>query len=265
MLNHSLVREKIRLLASDHIPKNSSRYGCTIYDDKSALSNFIDPEPFEGMVIDVNDIAIFLKTARTEFAAVDRALTNQQVSVGSKVLVTPYARRRFDGKRADTPREEVCRDSDGTEHIRRIWLLGDVTVHLPLPKVRCTHLARVIQYLETLPAPDGFRKVSHLLVDAGAYDFSCVDPLEDGDVMRTPPTVCFHVSNLKFDGLVKVVCEGTSDQYAVELHREGSPIVRVADLDAPGIGTCLGELIDDGCWLQIRIEVLASKTKRRSH
>jgi hypothetical protein len=264
MLNHSLVRERIRLLAPDHLPRNTRHYEYKIYDDKSTLRNFIDPEPFEGIVIDVNDAAILLKTSRTEFAAVDKALTNKQVSVGSKVLVTPYARRRFDGKRADTPKEELCRDSDGTERIRRTWVLGDVTVRLPLPKARCAHLARLIQHLETLPAPDGFRKMSHLLVDAGAYDFSCVDPPEDGDVTRIPPAVCFHVSNLKFDGLVKVSCEPASEKYAVELHRDGSPSVRVADLDAPGIGRCLGELIDDGCWLQVRIEVLASKTKRRS-
>src|SRR5579859_4639401 len=157
-MNRSFVQERIRLLASDHMPRNATRYGCTIYDDKSTLSNFIDPEPFEGMVIDVNDVAIFIKTARAGFAAVDKALTNQQVSVGSKVLVTPYARRRFDGKRADTPKEELCRDSDGTEVIRKTWVLGDVTVRLPLPKARCAHLVRLIKHLETLPAPDGFRK-----------------------------------------------------------------------------------------------------------
>jgi hypothetical protein len=39
-------------------------------------------------------------------------------------------------------------------------------------------------------------------------------------------------------------------------------MIHVAGLDAPGIGRCLSELIDDGCWLQIRIEVLAGRRKR---
>ena len=33
------------------------------------------------------------------------------------------------------------------------------------------------EQLETLPAPDGYRRITHLLVDAGACDFTWVDPL----------------------------------------------------------------------------------------
>lgn len=265
-MNHSLIAEQIQLLASHHLPKNSTHFKYQIYDDKRyapARGYVLDPKPFEGKVIAVDDTAIFVKTARTEFAVVDKALANHPVTVGSMVLVTPYFRRGFDGKRADEPKAEVRQHPDGTTYVTSTWVLGDVTVRIPLPKARGGQLSRLVQYLETLPAPDGFRYVSHLLVDAGAYEFDCVDP-EDGDVTGAPPTISFFVSNLKFDGLVKIVCNRSSDGYAIELHREDSPIFRIDDLDPRGIARSLGELIDDGCWRQIRIEALSSRARRRS-
>jgi DNA-binding transcriptional LysR family regulator len=47
-----------------------------------------------------------------------------------------------------------------------------------------------------LPAPDGFRRVTHLLVDAGARDITWVDPLP-ADIIRTPPAIGFTVATMK--------------------------------------------------------------------
>lgn len=189
MMDHSLIREQIRSLASNHLPRNSTQFKFKIYDEKRyapARGYVMDPKPFEGKVIAVDTTAIFVKTARTEFAAIEKSLASRPVTVGSMVLVTPYARRRFDGKRADEPKDEVRQNPDGTTYITSTWVLGDVTVQIPLPKARGEQLARLTQHLESVPAPDGFRCISHMLVDAGAYEFGCVDP-QDGDIAGPPP------------------------------------------------------------------------------
>ncbi|MGV8242128.1 GTPase, partial [Pseudomonas aeruginosa] len=58
---------------------------------------------FDGKVVAVNDDAIVVKLKPSEFAVLDPNLVTTVPSEGAKVHVQPYARRRFDGLRADTP------------------------------------------------------------------------------------------------------------------------------------------------------------------
>ena len=106
--------------------------------------------------------------------------------------VEPYARRRFDGLRADTPEEETAFTADGKPYTVQRFVLGSAPAKLPIPEVRCPELQALIQQMEQLPAPDGYRRITHLLVDAGARDFTWVDPLPN-DIIATPPTISFTV------------------------------------------------------------------------
>ncbi|MBN0639495.1 GTPase, partial [Pseudomonas aeruginosa] len=91
---------------------------------------------------------------------------------------------------------------------------------LPIAEPQCPELQELIHQLEQLPAPDGFRRITHLLVDAGARDITWVDPLP-ADIIRTPPAIGFTVATTKFQGRVTVLYERGLDLYAVELHRDG--------------------------------------------
>jgi hypothetical protein len=113
----------------------------------------------------------------------------------------------------------------------------------------------LIEQLEELPAPDGFRRITHLLVDAGARDFSWVDP-EPRDIIRTPPAISFTVSTAKFQGRVRVLHERGLDLHAVELSRDGELVERVDRVYFDDLGEVLERLIDDGSWRQIRVNVL---------
>ncbi|MCZ7171466.1 GTPase, partial [Salmonella enterica] len=82
-------------------------------------------------------------------------------------------------------------------------VLGSAPAKLPIPEPRCPELQALIQQMEELPAPDGFRCITHLLVDAGARDFTWIDPLPK-DIIATPPTIAFTVVTAKVQGRVAV-------------------------------------------------------------
>ncbi|MDR0576069.1 MAG: hypothetical protein LBI87_00645, partial [Candidatus Accumulibacter sp.] len=188
-----------------------------------------------------------VKTGRTQFAVLDRTLVTETPNEGDKVRVEPYARRRFDGLRADTPEEQSRMDSSGKSYTVQIHMLGSAPVKLPIPEPCCPELRELIHQMEELPAPDGFRRITHLLVDAGARDFTWVDPLPD-DILRTPPCISFTVDTGKFKGRVSVLYDRCLDFYAVELYRNGKLVERVDEVYFNTLGQTLERLIDDGRW-----------------
>src|SRR5690606_35616966 len=105
---------------------------------------------------------------------------------------------------------------------------------------------------------DGFRHITHLLVDAGARDFICVDPLPN-DIITTPPAIGFTVATAKFQGQVTILYERGDDLYAVELRRDEELVERVDEVFFDMLGATLERLIDDGSWRQIRVAVVSGR------
>lgn len=253
------IRAQMPVLVAGHVPRNVRSFKFNIFDGQpkvSTLGFHIDPRPFEGKVIADTGEAIIVKTGRTEFAVLDRALLTEVPNEGAKVQVQPYARRRFDGLRADTPEERTEYTADGTPYTVQTHILGSAPAKLPIPQPRCPELQELINQLEQLPAPDGFRRVTHLLVDAGARDFSFVDPLPD-DIIKTPPAISFTVATAKFQGQVTVLYERADDLYAIELKRDGELVERVDQVFFDSLGETLERLIDDGSWRRIQVQCLS--------
>ncbi len=255
------IRAQMPTLVVGHVPSNVRSFKFNIFDGQpkvSTLGFHIDPKPFEGKVIATTDEAIVVKTGRAEFAVLDRALVTKVPDEGAKVQVEPYARRRFDGLRADTPEEETAFTADGKPYTVRRFVLGSAPAKLPIPEPRCPELQELIQQMEQLPAPDGFRRITHLLVDAGARDFTWVDPLPK-DIIATPPAISFTVATAKFQGRVTVLYERGPDLYAVELRRDGELVDRVDEVFFDSLGGTLERLIDDGNWRRIRVRCLSGR------
>src|SRR3546814_9075092 len=80
-----------------------------------------------------------------------------------------------------------------------------------------------------MPAPDGHRRIAHMLVDAQARDFELVDPTP-ADIIRTPPTVSFTVETGRFSGRVSIIYLRADDAYAVALHRDDEQVERRDDV-----------------------------------
>jgi hypothetical protein len=259
------IRAQMPMLVRGHVPSNVRTLKFNIFDGQpkvSTLGFHIDPKPFEGKVIATTDEAIVVKTGRAEFAVLDRTQVTEVPDEGVKVLVEPYARRRFDGLRADTPEEETAFTADGQPYTVQRFVLGSAPAKLPIPEVRCPELRELIQQMEQLTAPDGFRCITHLLVDAGARDFTWVDPLPK-DIIATPPAIAFTVATAKFQGRVTVLYERRLDVYAVELHRDSELVERVDEVFFDALGGTLERLIDDGSWRRIRVQCLSGRRSIR--
>ena len=260
------IRAQMPTLVRGHVPSNVRSFKFNIFDGQpkvSTLGFHVDPKPFEGKVIATTDEAIVVKTGRAEFAVLDKALVTDVPDEGAKVQVEPYARRRFDGLRADTPEESTEFTAGGQAYTVKRFILGSAPAKLPIAEPQCPELQELIHQLEQLPAPDGFRRITHLLVDAGARDFTVVDP-SPSNIIATPPAIGFTVASAKFQGRVTVLYERGLDTYAVELHREGELVERVDEVFFDTLGQTLERLIDDGTWRLIRVQRL-SGSKPVSH
>ncbi|KGA43424.1 GTPase [Pectobacterium brasiliense] len=265
-MDHQTIRNQMQSLVRDHVPSNARSFRFNIFDGQpkvSTLGFHIDPKPFEGKIIARTEDAIVVKTGRIEFAVLDRTLVTEDPDEGAKVQVEPYARHRFDGLRADTPEERTEYTADGKPYKLQTYVLGSAPAKLPIPQPRCPELQELIRQLEELPAPDGFRRITHLLVDAGARDFTWVDPLPK-DIIATPPAISFNTSTAKFNGRVTVQYERVDDLYAVVLSHDGELVERVDGVFFDTLGDVLLRLIDDGSWRRIRVRTIQKPLRRKS-
>ena len=105
-----------------------------------------------------------------------------------------------------------------------------------------------------------------MLVDAGARDFTWVDPTPS-KIIETPPAISFTVSTAKFEGRVTILYDRGGDTYVVELHRQNGESVELVDRHDEVYFDMLGEvlerLIDDGRWRQIDVSILDAKAARK--
>jgi hypothetical protein len=124
-------------------------------------------------------------------------------------------------------------------------------------------LGQLIEQLEEMPAPDRFRRITHMLVDAGARDFTWVDPTPS-KIIETPPAISFTVSTAKFEGRVTILYDRGGDTYVVELHRrDGELVDRHDEVYFDMLGEVLERLIDDGRWRLIDVSVIDAKAARK--
>lgn len=251
------LREQLPALVRGHVPSNARKFSWNVINGEptcNAIGFVIDPKPFSGKVIAVTDDAIIVKVSRTSFSVLDLKLATVVPRVGAHVYVQPYARRRFDGERADTPREEIMRNPDGSTYAVKTVILGRAPAPLPAPELKCPELRELVEQLEKLPAPDGIRCITHMLVDAGARDFEWTDP-EPDKIITAPPAISFAVSSEKFDGRVSIIYNRGSDYYEIALHRGDECAQRFVDIAFTEIGQCIYDAIDDGQWRRIRIHL----------
>ncbi len=264
-MDHQTIRQQMPSLVAGHVPSNARSFQFNIFDGtpkENMLGFRIDPSPFEGKVIATTENAVVIKIGRTKFAVLDRTLITEVPVEGAKVEVIPYARRRFDGQRADTPEEIIEQTADGTPYTVKRMILGAAPAKLPVAPPQCLELQQLIEQLEEMPAPDGHRRIAHMLVDAQARDFELVDPTP-ADIIRTPPTVSFTVETERFSGRVSIIYLRADDAYAVALHRDDEQVERRDDVYFDMLGETLADLIDDGTWRCIRVHPLQKPARSK--
>lgn len=290
-LDRDQVQSSLAQIIRPLIPRNCSRYQyrfCELLPQPNALGFCSDPHSFTGKAVFINEVFMLVKRANTrnQFVIVDVAYVDAVPNIGDQIEVTPYARHDFNGKRVDEPEKEIQTSPDGTQYTVTKIILGGATTELPLPiskeHIQCPELLALIEQLENLLAPDGFRQISHLLVDAGAREFTINDP-KASDIIHSPPSISFKVENAKFTGKVTIGYDRGADTYVIQTTpsiqlksistqtiaeidntvsnisldpTEPIEVIQITDVYFDELGVRLTELIDDGAWQVIKVNVL---------
>lgn len=294
-LDKTTIKQSLSELIKPLVPKNCRRYHyrfCDLLPEANLFGIRCDPQPFQGKVVLITDNFILVqeKATKNHFIIVNKAYVDNLPEVGHNIEVTPYARRHFNGKRIDEPEQETLTLDDGTCYVTTKMMLGGEITKLPLPiskeQIQCSELLALIEQLENLPAPDGFRQISHLLVDAGAKEFTLNDP-KATDITHSPPSINFTVENAKFTCKVTISYDRGADTYVIQatpsayLLTQSKPIstqtiaetdntlsntsldaieameaMQITDVYFDDLGLRLAELIDDGSWQVIGVKIL---------
>ena len=172
---------RCRRSSSGHVPSNVRSFQVQ-HLRRPARSRRWAPhrsQPFEGKVIATTDEAIVVKTGRAEFAVLDRALVTEVPDERRQGRSNPTPDAASTAC-ADTPEEETTAfTADGKPYtgaaVRARLRAGEAAD----PRARCPELqVELIQQMEQLPAPDGYRRITHLCWSMPARgNFTWVDPL----------------------------------------------------------------------------------------
>lgn len=267
-MDRERVRTAMREIAWKHIPSNARQWTWLGVDEQGGTNSLLgtkaDYPPIEGKVVDRIDGATVVKKARTEFAVVADTIMPSIPDIGATVRITPYARRLFDGTRLDAPKVEEHTRPDGTKYTTRILRIGDQRTPLPVTAAHSSYLKDLIAQIEERRAPDGFRTVAQLLVDASARYFTVEDPDDDADIMATKPMLSFWVDTAQFKGRVSITYWRVPDYYQIRFEPADGGLHDEQDVDFTSVGQVLHDRIDDGAWRMAAVEILKPAPRRRA-
>lgn len=261
------ARAWLKSVAHHHLSKTSRKYDFSVYDGlpnhNSTLGFQFDLQPQEGKVVDGNDDWLLLKVGRkNRFFVCAKALLEFVPDIGDTALITPYARKRFDGKRLDAPVEETITRG----FVAQVYKLGERVSKLPIEKdnIRSAYLRDMIEQVEKLPSRDGIRTLGQVLIDAGAYEEPVLftDP-SDADLFKTPPMLQFRINTEKHKGLLNITYDRGIDYYVVQLTDDsGNNILKeVKNVCWEDLPSLIVNLVDDGKWRIAKVEVLKPRKK----
>jgi hypothetical protein len=221
-------------------------------DPKSGLH--VDAGPEEGRILEVSDEWILMRNSQTALFVCARDLVQTVPTVGSMVRITPYGRRRFDGKRLDG--SDTTSAIPGFSSIGRQW-----RSELPLnPSVlKSSSLRELVDQIECRRAPDGIRRLSQVLIDAGASTepMSVMDLSANSERASVRPSLQFRVHTEKVDGWLKIECIPTTNEYRLYLVAQDGELLRtLGPVSQDRLTSLIVEWIDDGKWRIAKVEVI---------
>ena len=261
-------KEFIQSVIGKHLAANVRRYKYLVFNGSAhntELGYQADAKPFEGTVVDADETWILIKQSRADFAVAEKALLETVPEVGTKVLLTPYARRQYDGTRIDAPKE----DASGTPGIFfSTIIIGESRSRIPVDvqKLRSSYLKDMIDQIYRFKCPDGVRNLSNALVDFGGQHpefFGVIDP-PDNDCLRERPAIKVAVNNQKAtNGCLTIEYDRVLDAYDISLLSNGNEIRWVESVFFDDLAVVCCDMADDGQWKTIKVKVLKSASKPR--
>jgi hypothetical protein len=223
----------------------------------NSLGLTVDLNPGEGTVIEVNDEFSCIKTSPKTFMLIDNNILREPLVVNSKVVLTPYQRRRFDGTTFRQPESSVMENGVRINS----YVIGQTASTIPVQPAKSSVGGDVLKHLHDLRCPDGTRVISNMLVDLNATNLKFDDPYPHGDVKFQ-----FFCSSMKFKGNVTIGLASGQDWYYVELYDSTSTelIQRVEFIDSTSLASVLTDLLDDGQWRYAKVEIVKPAPRKRT-
>lgn len=257
----------IRTVVANHLASNARGYKFTVVANEKATNSIlglqVDIKPAEGKVVDGNDEWLLIKTARSEFMAVEKTSLKEIPEIGETIRVTPYHRRRFDGNLVGAPEESIS----GTGFRCTSFMIGDSDSRLQIDKesLKSSHLKEMVEQVSKLPVGDGIRNIGNALVDAGGENpalLGYTDPADE-DAATIRPRLQFAIDTGKFKGELWIEYDRAMDYYDLILVKDEVNQHRVDNVDFMSMGKQIVNLVDDGEWRFAKIEVLKSASKAK--
>lgn len=259
-MNKTDAQKIIQSVASENLPSNTRRYKLTFLDSglgENALGYSVDHQPVEGKIVYTDgEILVLKQGAKAIFTAVDYLILPESsmttLSVGDKVRITPYARRRFDG----TFLYEPVKNADGSV----IYHIGESVSHLPVEKstLSSQYLLDMIDLLER-GKTSSYRTIAQVLIDAGAT----LEPLQVNDdpdpenIIKNPPAITFRIQSAKLSGYLRVFYDRSMDYYGIHvLDGCGVIVDTVSDIDFTSMAGVIQDLVDDETWRIAKVEII---------
>lgn len=255
---------KIETLGLDWISENLTQFVSAdsapfiSYVAKNQIVNSsgvrVDHNPCTGTVVLAAEILSIVLTNGGDFVILDNKILSEPLTLGSRVTVTPYARRHFSGIRVDQLR--VGAANDEPEQAGR---LGSSSVsRLPVETPKTDEGKHVLDYLHRARCPDGLRVLSNLLVDIGATNMAFI---ESKDKMA----LVFDCNNSLFNGRVVVSMEYDMQSFCVELFKveiNGTETLqhKHENVGHDDLTSVMTLLLCDGRWMLAQVEVHAPAT-----
>lgn len=270
-IDKEALRARLRARASTFLPANARRYTAQFVTREPGVANEMlgipmDARPFTGRLIDLWEDGTLVARKGRELAfcvVAGDALATHDAAIGDEVVVWPYARRRFDGKRCDTPQIEERTGADGVTFRTSSVLLGGHDAQMPVKAEHSQYLGDMLEQIKKLPATDGFRRLEHVLVDAKARNLRVVDPT-DAHIIETPPALECEVDTKKFTGTLAILYDRGIDYYRVELRTEGAVVKDAIDVAFTELAEVVERMVDDDEWRLARIEVLKRAARQKA-
>ncbi|QIQ22145.1 hypothetical protein [Zophobihabitans entericus] len=270
MLNRETLSEKYKVTLWGRKAKVPKAITINYIDGfalgKGIFGQSVDPSPFEGEVIIVEEQVVIVQAKKNEFYIIDQTFMSQVPEVGDKIAVNPYFRKMFNGQRINSKHTQLTQYMNGDCFEANSALLGGTISHIPGNKVNNPQLKYLVDYLENTKLSDGYRSVTHMLFDAKATNFIAVDPVSESD--PTEPSLQFTVDTAKFKGNVKIIAHENDNnffspnQFTVYLtDHAGSE--QMLETDDKSLYKLLDEMIDDGSWNTIAVNIIKKAPKKR--
>ena len=250
----------VRLNAVRFLSKNARRYSWNSFYGQAQNGMFcqIDPQPFECKVLAEDESWILVRIGtKSEFKAIYKPLLSVVPDVGSKVLITPYARCGFDGIRLDAPEPKT---NSGNGFTSQVFHIGGKALALPIEKAQNPYLNDLVGQIQMLPAVDGVRKLVNVLADVGAVNFQYEDDVyeNDGENQSITPALFWEVTKSEiFTGRMGIVYDRCADTYQVVYGEQVAKDLCFDDLPA-----WFARLLDDGIWKNIGIQTVSKAPQR---